>query len=227
MKVKRLTNKWAAGQIKSMKAKEGYVHKKIYEALHPHFIACGRQLERVACIRLNNGKCYFLRNACLKLKTCVEVENSIEWREEQKEKIKQLRESGFKVFFVDSRFTGQDCTGLVLAVVRHLSKIVPLKDGKRANEHSCLYCHRYYDVSEEACGRLHHHVNIWDKACIYFSSEGLVPDVCAEPQLKLENVIRKKDAEIEEYKRKLAELTGKPGMKPVREARYREKRNPE
>ena len=102
-----------------------------------------------------------------------------------------------------------------------------VEDNQLVNQHRCMNCHRYYDVDKEKCKMFHHKVNIWDRACIHFKSEELVPDVYAEPKLKLENVIRKKNAEIEEYKRKLAELTGKPDMKPVREARYREKRNPE
>lgn len=73
------------------------------------------------------------------------------------------------------------------------------------------YCLRFTRVLVEDMGHV----------CPYHSYR------VAQKQKELENVIRKKDAEIEEYKRKLAELTGKPGMKPVREARYREKRNPE
>lgn len=193
MEFKKVTNNWAADQIKKMKANEGYANSKIYEALCPHFLACDYNLERVACVEFENGKCYFLRNVCLKLKMCIEVESSIKWRGEQQEKVKKLREFGFKVFFVDSRFTRQDCAGLVLAVVRHLSKIVPLKDGKRASEHNCLGCCRCCGgIDEEVCEIFRHHVNIWDRACIYFNSEGLAPDVYAEPEPKPEKKRKKR-----------------------------------
>ena len=193
MEFKKLTNEWAVGQVRRMKGNEGHVNRKIYEALSPHFMVCDYDLERVACVEFGNGKCYFLRNVCLKLKMCIEVETAIKWRSEQEEKVRKLREFGFKVFYVDSRFTRQDCAGLVLAVVHYLSKVVPLNDGKRANEHNCLDCRRCCsDADKEVCEIFRHQVNIWDKACVYFNFEGSVPDVYAEPEPKLEPKPKKK-----------------------------------
>lgn len=48
-----------------------------------------------------------------------------------------------------------------------------------------------------------------------------------QKQKKPEKVIHKKDIGIEERRRKFAGVTGKPDMKPIREARYSGKRNPE
>lgn len=194
MEFKRVTNEWVTNQVKRMRAKEGYASRKVYEALCPHFLECGYNLECIVCIEFENGKCYFLRNACLKLKMCIEVESSaIKWRSEQEEKVRKLREFGFKVFFVDSHFTRQDCAGLVLAVMRYLGKAMLLKDGKRANEHNCLDCCRCCsDADKEVCEIFRHHVNIWDKGCAYFNSEGFVPDVCAEPEPKPEPKPEKK-----------------------------------
>ena len=166
---------WIKSKINELKLTEKRIDKMVFEHLSPHLKNSGLNFDRVAYVEHENGKVYFIRNACLSKKVCVETENAPMWSENQKKKIEALRSHGFKVFFLLScDFTKRGVAELTLNFVRHLSKTTYLKDGKLANKHSCLDCHRY-DVNKEECRMFHHKVNIWDMACIHFNSEELIP----------------------------------------------------